>query len=152
MGINKELVVKNNNLYGLFINEKNTIHNIINDLHPNEISSRIRKHVHGNIFSYDSIKVFHSCFFDPAWLCLDEQVANPSAKFVCSPLDFTNRKLIEPSEFRPDEFFPGAFTYHLHLSGTGFNIVNQSYFEYFEEYFFGLLKLKTDDKMLLKPI
>lgn len=144
MGINRKLVDKSDKLYSIFINETtNSISNLISQLHPNELSRLVRNRLGDNseIFSYDALQVFHSCFFDPAWVCFDGVVKNPDPTFVCSPIDFTNRKLIDSSKFRPDGFFPGAFTYHLHLSRRDFNFSSDSYFGYFESYFSKTLKL-----------
>lgn len=135
IGVNHGLVAQNDNLFSLFINSHNSVSSLIDALHPYILSARIRSHVQNEIFSYRPLRTFHSALFDPAWLCLDGQVPNPDSRNVCSPADFTNRKLVEPCEFSPDDFFSGAFAYHLHLSRKDFQIKNDAYFTYFEKYF-----------------
>ena len=58
---------------------------------------------------------------------------------VCFFDEFSQTYFINETEFSPDKFFPGSFTYHIHLGH--FNLLNEhSYFQYFENYFVSRLK------------
>lgn len=150
MGINKKLTLKNDKLYKIFINEKtNTIQNLISKLHPEELSRLIRNLTGiSEIFSYDPLRVFHTCFFDPAWLCFDGVLNNTNPKFICTPEEFINKTILHSKNFQLNEFFPGAFTYHLHLSRGFSKYTRDSYFSYFENYFPKFLKLNYKKYML----
>lgn len=136
LSINKQLAAQNDNLFGLFINENllSNVNSLIAQLHPHKLADLVRQSTRTTIYEYKSLMLFHSCLFDPAWLCMDKQIGNPNPKLVCDSSDFTDRKLVERDRFRIDEFFPGAFAFHVHLSSRkdDSGIHNQSYFRYFE--------------------
>lgn len=135
LSINKQLAAQNDNLFGLFINENflSNVNRLIAQLHPHKLADLVHKATRMSIYEYKPLMLFHSCLFDPAWLCMDKKVSNPNPKLVCDSSDFTDRKLAERERFRIDEFFPGAFAFHVHLSSRDSSIIhNESYFRYFE--------------------
>lgn len=141
-------------LYSLFIHGSNTVSDLVNSLHPKKLTNLVNIKRNRSIFEYEPIRVFHSFLFDPAWLCHDQEVERFNNQSVCNFDEFINFKFINEVDFKPQNFFPGAFTYHLHLSDfsrntlLGFNLFknvylirNESYFEYFENYYSLILEL-----------
>lgn len=124
-------------------------------LHPKKLSKLVESSRKISIFDYNGLKVFHSFLFDPAWLCHDAAGGRVNNESVCEFEEFTEARFMSESEFKPQRFFPGAFTYHLHLSDfsrftlRGLNIFkdvyavsNFSYFKYFENYYRSALNFK----------
>jgi hypothetical protein len=57
---------------------------------------------------------------------------------VCKFNEFTDEP-VKVSEFKPSDFFPGAFTYHVHFGKLAIN--NESLFASFERFYLNNLKL-----------
>lgn len=135
MGLNLNLAAQNDQIYSLFISRDShtTIDTLIYKLHPFRLSKSLST-LNRTIFNFESIKLFHTVLFDPVWVCTSEK------SVVCSSFAFVEPKLNDSSEFKPDEFFPGAFTYHLHLTSlVKMRISENSYFRHFETYFQSML-------------
>ena len=84
---------------------------------------------------FEHLTVFNSLLFDPCWLC-DDRHPRILPHYVCKFKEFTGRVLFNDtaSSFRPENFFAGAFTYHLH-SSSGPKAIEGSYFDLFEKYY-----------------
>jgi hypothetical protein len=69
---------------------------------------------------------------------------------VCGFWDFNDHLPLKKEKFTPLDktFFPGAFTYHMHLKDCGNTIRNTSFFVYFEETFGSKLGISLDEKKL----
>jgi hypothetical protein len=91
-------------------------------------------------FNNPAFEVYNSALFDPAWLCHDGLMGRLHPKSICSFRDMYDFK-IESSEFNFTDFFPGAFTYHLHLGDCGSCLPKPvSFFTHIENYFLNKLK------------
>ena len=75
----------------------------------------------------------HSYFFDGSWLCNDGFSSRCSNNSICQFKEFYEFKFEDYSTFKPENFFPGAYTYHVHMKGN--EVSNDSYFNYFERYY-----------------
>jgi len=149
MGLNREKEASNQDLYSVFISRTNTMGAIVRSLHPKRLSRLIR--YHGNqVLDFTPLQVLHVSLFDPAWLCNDEYLNRTNGN-LCSFGEFTANRI---DGFKAEEFFPGAFVYHIHLSvfgvfslfgyeflGKALEIKEFSYFHYFEIYYRSLLHL-----------
>ncbi|CAF0726946.1 unnamed protein product [Brachionus calyciflorus] len=137
LGINKNLDDNINKLYDLVFKKSKSLKEIIRNLHPFSLSLLDLNDDYKNPI----LKIYHSFLFDPAWLCFDGKVKHLNKEAICGFQEFNNEKKIDEKKFNPDDFFGGSFTYHLHLVNCGNNIRNDSYFQYFENYFEKNLRL-----------
>lgn len=147
LSLNKKLAVQNNQLYGLFINDYmySNVDRLISRLHPHNLADLVGFLTGESIFSYKSLMLFHSGMFDPAWLCMDRILTNPDPTLVCKSSDFVMPMRADPSRFSIDNFFPGAFAYHVHLSGINkLGIHEKSFFQYFEIHLESQLNINSD--------
>lgn len=129
-------------LFALFVRPSNSVGRLVTGLHPRRLSFRL-----GNALFDDAapLRVLHVDLFDPAWLCNDGH--RPSSQVVCSFHDFSARPAT--ASINVSAFFPGAFTYHMHMSAfTAFSLWSQldiaqsSPFRLFETHFYSKLNLK----------
>ena len=112
--------------------------------HPYTISSIVRTLNDQHLFNYRTLRALNCVLFDPAWLCADSGGSKGSALDVCAFDEFNKKYFVNESDFRPAEFYAGAFAYHLHLKDLGFQVADYSYFKYFENYFYrNLLLIKS---------
>ena len=147
MGLNR--AQNNHDLYSHFISQSNTISGLIQALHPIRLSQTFQ-----DVFNFKGLDVMHVSLFDPAWICNDRRKKKDytfPGGAVCLFEEFTNKEIID---FHAEDFFPGSFAYHIHLSGFGkwsifgyelfgmntLRINNLSYFYHFENYFSSLIK------------
>ena len=123
------------------MNDLNSINIMITSFHPLSVSSALSSLNRNSIFNSKSFRVLHSILFDPAWLCFDgiEKQFNPL--YNCRFDEFTKTKFLDRKDFEPKQYFEGAFTYHMHLKYISFNVLNESYFDHFENFYKNLLKL-----------
>jgi len=125
------------------ISGSNYLQGTLAAFHPfYRISPLIKNLNFGSIFNYKPFLIIHSYFFDPAWLCNDEKISRFNSKSVCKFDEFTDKMFINENEFKINDFFQGAFGYHLHYSNLFHNFNNKSYFFYFENYFKNVLNMK----------
>jgi hypothetical protein len=143
MGLNR--AQNNHDLYSKFISDSNSLGGLIRKLHPRRLSETFQ-----DVLNFKGLDVMHVSFFDPAWYCNDER-KDKYRGVVCKFKEFTNKEI---TQFHVEDFFPGSFAYHIHLSGFGkwsifgyelfgmdtLRINNFSYFYHFENYFSTLLK------------
>ena len=108
--------------------------------HPHFMSSKLAQVNHGSIFNFKYLKVLHSSLFDPAWLCFDGIEPQRNPLYNCGFSQFSDRKHLDAKDFDPNKYFEGAFAYHMHL-GYVANVINESYFSHFENYFSDVLNL-----------
>ncbi|CAF1026324.1 unnamed protein product [Brachionus calyciflorus] len=141
LGINKNVDSRINEIYDLIFEKFSLrprylilekLDKIIAKSHPESISYFIGK---DKLFNNDYLKVYHSFLFDPIWLCNDGKIKVLNEKLVCSFSDFTKRAHIKQGEFKRENFFPGAFTYHIHSMPNKYEIHENSYLNFFENYF-----------------
>ena len=118
-----------------------SINSILISFRSKKISSAIASLNYNNIYNFTSLNVLHSCLFDPAILCADQQEQQYNPLYNCKLEDFSERKFLNKKEFDPKKYFEGAFTYHIHSGSVGFNILSESYFSHFENYYKNLLKI-----------
>ena len=114
---------------------------LVDIFYPMDVTKTIQLINVSDIFTYKDLNVYSSVLFDPAWLCYDSGlVFADNEKFsdnvpLCSFPGFYDLK-IDKKDFSIKNFFPGAFTYHLHLSSCGSCKINQhSYCYHIEKYF-----------------
>ena len=143
LGLNKINNASMDGIYNRAIKPSQKLILLIDALHPIPLSSTLQA-MHGRLNQNSLLKMHHSLLFDPAWLCFDGAIPRQDTTSVCGFAEFNNRQFINASEFDVDRFFPGAFTYHLHLKNCGKNIINGSYFVFIEDYFRSLLKAKLN--------
>ena len=117
------------------------LNNLINSFHPASMSQKLASLNGNNLFNNTSLKVLHSSLFDAAWLCDEKIEKNFNSSFNCRFDEFMQKKFLNRENFDPKKYFEGAFAYHIHGSMKKRNIVKDSYFYYFEDYFKNLLKL-----------
>lgn len=141
LGIDKTTSSDINQIYDLAFINKNTVGSLTYILHPILLTNLIISNYKCSIFNFGILKAYHSFMFDPAWLCFDGVVKKMDQNSVCSFKEFNSKNLIKEDLFHPEKFFPGAFTYHLHLANCGSEIRNDSYFRYFEKYYKKILNL-----------
>lgn len=134
LGMNKKNVHSLVKFYELVINPTEDLKTLIDALHPHSFSLAI-----GAFQPELILKKFHSFLFDPAWLCFDEALPRFDKKTICSFDEINHEKFIDETEFKLEEFFKGAFTYHLHTVDCGQGVRSGSYFDYLERHFYKLL-------------
>ena len=72
-------------------------------------------------------------------MCFDGLEKRLNSQSVCLFNEFVKNVFLNQKQvFDPDSFFPGAFNYHLHLTKNSLNVVNFSYFDLFENYFYSM--------------
>lgn len=143
LGINKKKNSQIKQFYDETLTKSTNLETLIKNFHPNKISETVKKLNNGNVFDYEPLRMLNGFLFDPAWLCFDQKLNRFNSKSVCYFAEFTHKKFMQESDFKPDEFFSGAFTYHLHLKRSSGRIYKHSYFYYFEKYYNSVLKLNA---------
>ena len=135
MGFNKKIDSSINNLINAINKNQSSINDLISGFHPERLSrtaSSLNKE--GTIYNYKPLIPLHSHFFDGAWLCHDGCVSRLNNVSVCVLNEFYTRKFIDYADFRIENFFSGAFAYHVHFKESSIN--EYSYFAYFEKYYY----------------
>ncbi len=136
MGINKKFDSTVNTLYDLVLERSLEFNSLVNNFHPHILSLYMHELNEKSIYDWKSLQVLHSYLFDPSWLCYDGLVERANELSVCYFDEFTRKEFFsDEKKFQPEQFYPGAFTYHLHLDKAGPFISNNSYFCHFERYF-----------------
>jgi len=122
---------------------------LIRNFNPAQISNSIMSINNGNIYNYNQFQILHSYLFDPAWLCNDlGKKYQYDSRLVCSFNEVIANQFINESQFNIEQFFPGAFTYHLHFRNLKFKKLRKnSYFNLIESYFKDILKLNETIKL-----
>jgi hypothetical protein len=144
LSINKKKDMTIIDLYNKIVKKTRTLDDLIANFHPDEVSKEIailnvlKKN---SVFGYKPLKVLNQFLFDPAWLCFDGIIGRFNNISVCYFKEFTMKQFVSNENFKPNSFFAGAFTYHLHLSGSKEKIITGSYFEMFENYYKSILQL-----------
>lgn len=139
MGINKLKDPFISELYDYMTKRYTNVFDFIHGFHPYTLSNIVQG-MNADIYSYKPLKTVSSLVVDPVWLCHDGFI--PRIDYgVCVFSEFNSKKMIEAKDFHPDKFYPGAFTYHLHLGGTVKLVDKESYFKHFENYYKSVLKL-----------
>ena len=109
--------------------------NLVAAFYPTKIKNTIRDLNNGDIFFYKDFSVYHSILFDPSWLCNDGMLPRFNNVTVCQFNEFYDTTITK-DDFKMDQFFNGAFSFHLHLKNCGkCEIGNSSYFHHIENYF-----------------
>ena len=127
-------------IYEIIIVEASNTKSLVDGFYPTNIKDVVMKINDTHIFNYTDFDVYSSVLFDPAWLCFDVGDKVKINKSICSFQEFYDLSISE-EEFSMSKFFPGAFTYHLHLGSCGTCKINSnSYFYHIEKYFKSKLK------------
>ena len=138
MGLNLNRSKAIDDLYANILQIDNLISKFFIDLVGAFYPARIRDSVrvlNGNIYHYKDFEVFHSIMFDPAWLCNDGVLPRFNNVTVCVFKEFYDT-VITSKEFKIDQFYGGAFSFHLHLGNCGkCQIDENSFFHHIESYF-----------------
>ncbi len=143
VGLNKHLNPSIEILYKTIIKQVKSSHALTSSFHPSEISQYMLNLNKNSIYDFKPLKTMHSFLFDPAWVCFDGVSPAFNSKSICNFIDLTKKQFINETDFRIDQFFPGAFSYHIHLKDARPDFISsKSYFVYFENYFKSVLKLK----------
>lgn len=117
--------------------------NLASAFHPHSIQRLIYSKTNGNSFNNSFFKVFHSDVFDPGWLC-DDGVSKFQSSHPCSFQDFFDKEILA-SDFNFNNFYGGAFTYHLHMGECGScKVKENSYFYQIEKYFDRIIEKKIN--------
>ena len=141
LGVNKMFDSSISQVYNRIISSNKNINSLINSFHPLSLSNTVRNLNKNSIYDYGPLRTFHSYLFDPAWTCFDGVTKRLKPEFVCGFDEFNNKKMLDEVNFNP-KIHPsggGSFTYHLHLINCGSNVRNDSYFKYFENYYYSTL-------------
>lgn len=111
--------------------------------HPFSIRDIIVELNKGNLYNYKSFKIYHSALFDPSWLCHNHILDKNKNSFkVCHFIDIFEQGV---KNFSINDFFKGAFLYHIHIDDIYIRenaIKNDSYFYNLEKYYKANLILK----------
>lgn len=136
MGLNKDMNNSIKSLYSYIINECNSIEKCISLFHPISITDILNK-----LNKKTALVKMNSLLFDPSWLCNDGLIKKFYPTQVCKFLEFNEKVLVNVTHFEPSVYFyNGPFTYHMHLAGgRAKKIVNHSYFDYFEKFYYRIL-------------
>ena len=134
VGVRKEITDEVANVYAEALNNVYSESQLASIFHPFNFKKLVTR-LYKDPFNNSAFTVYHSAIFDPIWLCNDGYVPRLKPKAACGFPDLYDLK-INASEFDFGEFFPGAFTYHLHLGACGScQIRPDSYFYHIESYF-----------------
>lgn len=142
IGINN----KNDPYLNAFINylkdTYNDVGSFIKAVHPYSMTNIVKNNLkEDDIFKNKIFKMLHTGILDPSWLCYDGITPRFGDKYVCNFDEFSDKEFVSKSEFKPEDFFPGAFTYHIHLRNANSNIKKNSYLKLFENYYHSKLIL-----------
>lgn len=138
LGINKYTNPEINKVFKDLISRCLTINELASNLHPHRFSNMLRILELGQkMFTFKTIKSYSTHLFDPAWPCHDELRNRTSLDIVCSFVDFYHTSSYNIQS--PRDFFPGAFTYHIHSSKA--TPEKNSLFRRFESFYTQSLKL-----------
>ena len=133
LGLNKDNYMSLAAIYDHVIKPAHSMSSLINSLHPISLSGLLQSK-YGKLNKNSVLKMYHSLLFDPAWLCADGILPRFDSRTLCSFAELGSFKFMNQSDFRLEEFFPGAFTYHMHLKSVGEDVKNHSYFYYIESH------------------
>ena len=134
MGFNKQIDSSIIDLINTINRNESSIYNLIIGFHPESLSKKVASLNKGeSIYDYKPLVPLHSHFFDGAWLCNDGCSKRLTNISVCGFNEFYTRTFMSYSDFRIENFFEGAYAYHLHFKPS--SIHEYSYFAYFENYF-----------------
>ena len=137
IGFNKKLDPSIDALLSAINTEQSSLESLIRGFHPNSVSVHVRKlNKLNSVYNYQPLVNLHSYFFDGAWLCNDKTLARESNRSVCLFTEFSMKSI--GAHFSPAEFFPVAYTFHIHYKGTP--IANNSYFFHFEKYYLSFVE------------
>jgi hypothetical protein len=143
LGLNKQTKEYSTLIKEIILKSKTSIFDLLLSFHPTmRLSVVIASLNNGSVFYYKPLQILHFYLFDPAWLCNDNQMKRLNSKSICYFKEFTQTQFINENEFNPDEFFKGAYGYHLHYYDTVDNFYSKSYFSLFENHFKIKLKIK----------
>jgi len=134
LGINKHLDPSISQLYNVLLSNRTTLNELVYSFHPMHISKQIYLLNGRSVFNYKPLKVIRNYVFDPAWMCFEKRQKPLNKMSVCRFNEFTNKTFVKPNEFLFENFFPGAYTYHIH-GDAGPQVLNTSYFFYLETFF-----------------
>lgn len=133
LGINKLADSSIRKLYDLSRGEQNSVESLMNFFHPRSISSKMG-YFTNDIYTSDFLLCVHSYFFDAAWLCNDGSKPRLAQTPICQFFEFsTNDYVKNKTNFNPENFFHGAFAYHIHYKNE--QPIETSYFYSFERYY-----------------
>jgi hypothetical protein len=143
LSINKKKDMTIIDLYNRIVKKSNNLDDLISNFHPDEVSKEIviLNVLKNNVFDYKPLKILNQLLFDPAWLCFDNIIERFNDTSVCYFKEFTSKQFVSNDNFKPSNFFPGAFTYHIHLKRSKGKIFGGSYFQLFENYYKSILQL-----------
>jgi len=129
IGLNRHLNPSINELYTKF-KEKTSI---MKQFHPLEIKKFLNL---TNIYDSKVLRALHSVIFDPIWLCNDGIIdyRTKKADFPCGFTEFFKETQLNLANIE-EKFFPGAFTYHVHLKSCQKEVPSNSYFNLLEKHF-----------------
>lgn len=142
LGINKLIDPAINNLYDRVLLESSNLEQLVLNFHPHLISIFVEDFNNKSIFKWIALQVLHSYLFDSAWLCNDGLVKRFNTHSICAFIELSKREFVNETEFQIEDFFPGAFNYHIHLKQNGPDILENSYFVHLEKYFMKKLVVK----------
>ncbi|CAF0715232.1 unnamed protein product [Brachionus calyciflorus] len=130
IGINKKIDHRINKVYDkMFLNTDNFDH-IGAKSYANTFSDLVKSQT-GNLFENGVFTVYHSFLFDPAWISTENGM-RPFKNAINDFNQFIFGLVINRNDFDPNEFYPGAFLYHIHNSNRNVKIQENSYFYHFE--------------------
>ena len=141
IGVNKRLNPSIIDFYSHFIKSYQDLKSLANSFNAVILSWILKRLNNGTIYNYPPLRVLNNCdLFDSAWLCFDGKVPRKDPTSICGFKEFTEVKFANESDFDAAKFFPGSFTYHLHLDHTGPFVKNNSYFHHFEKFYSSIFK------------
>ena len=146
LGINSKLDARVEQIYESILNSFSFgLSGFYYLFHPYKVSRLVKNLNDGkSSFGFEAFRVLNSVLFDPAWICKDGggNLTQEDGFGVCQFTEFNKETslLAEQSNFSIEDFFVGAFTYHIHFGNLGCVIEEKSFLRYFE--FFYLKKLR----------
>ena len=134
LGFNKRVEPSINEFLDYINRNETNLDSLISRFHPHTITSVVNSLNNNNVYDYKSLLGLHWYFFDGAWCCNDGVENRLSPTQACVFIEFYGNKLIEYEDFNPNEFFHGAFAYHIHYRRD--SLINvDSYFSHFEKFY-----------------
>jgi len=128
IGINKQFDPRISELYKKFADGNEiSFRSFVPLFHPHRLRRLLEE---GNIFNSTILPSYHPHLFDPAWLCHDGVQKKIFSNSNCHFGEFFQDS--NTTNLKKD-FYPGSFTYHIHLLYCQ-TASRNSYFKLFENY------------------
>jgi hypothetical protein len=144
MGFNKIIDSSISELINQISKNQSSVNELVAGFHPEPLSQTVSNlNKIKTIYDYKPLIPLHGHFFDGAWLCHDGCVPRISNVSVCKFNEFYTKKFIDYENFRPENFFNGAYAYHIHFKES-YKIDEFSYFAYFERFYYNFISNLND--------